>query len=151
MITINQETTNKVILDVETSVSNPYFLIRFTNCTVNISTIALFQMQSQGSFYIIHIVEVGEGGTEDKVNGELRLGPAGDWEAEIWAQASSTNLNPNLADEFISEDDIIVISSGCSYSSDDDACPTITEIDGGDSGVDTQFNEVNGLLDGCSA
>lgn len=151
MITVSQSSTNKIVLDISTSVSNPYFLIRFTNCAVNISTIALFAMQSSGSFYIIHIVEVGENGTEDKVNGKLRLGPSGDWQAEIWAQASSTNLNPNLANEFIEEIEVIVKSSGCVYTSDDDACPTITEIDGGDSGSDTQFIGVNGLLDGCSA
>jgi hypothetical protein len=151
MITVSQDSTNKIVLDVTTSVTSPYFLIRFTNCTVNISTIALFALQSSGSFYIIHIVEVGEGGVTDPVNGELRLGPAGDWQAEIWAQTSSTNLNPNLADEFLEEIDVIVIASGCTYSSDDDGCPTIDEIDGGDSGSDLQFNEINGLLDGCSA
>jgi hypothetical protein len=151
MITVNQSSTNKIVLDVTTSVSSPYFLIRFTNCTVNISTIALFARQSSASFYIIHIIEVGEGGTESKVNGRLRLGPAGAWTAEVWAQTSSTNLNSNLADEYLDEFDVVVISSGCTYSSDDDACPTITEIDGGSSSGDTQFNEVNGLLDGCSS
>lgn len=31
------------------------------------------------------------------------------------------------------------------------AVPTITMIDGGNSGDDTQFDDVNGLLDGCGA
>jgi hypothetical protein len=152
MITIYQNRTNKVILDVTTDIVNPYFLIRFTNCALNISKIALFEMQSNGSWFIIHIIEVGENGTEDLVNGEIKLGQTGDWEAGVWGQTSSTNLNPNLADEFLGDIDIIVLGDGCSYDNGDtDSCPTITEIDGGDSGSDAQFININGLLDGCNS
>jgi hypothetical protein len=151
MITINQNSENRIILNVSTSVSNPYFLIRFTNCTINISTIALFKTQSDFGFYIINIIEVGQNGIEDKVNGKLKLGPTGNWQSEVWAQASSTNLNPNMADEYLGDMETVVIGTSCGYNSDNDSCPTILEINGGDSGGDSQFIEINGLLDGCNS
>ncbi|HET6224671.1 MAG TPA: hypothetical protein VFF27_00235 [Bacteroidia bacterium] len=151
MITVTQDSTNKIMLKVTTAISSPYFLINFTNCYTNRSTVALFQNRnSNGSYYLIWIVEVGENGTEDKVNGQLKLGPSGDWQADVYVQSSSMNLNTNQA-TFIETIDVIVKSSGCVYTSDDDACPDITEIDGGSLALgDSQFSVVNGLLDGCS-
>jgi hypothetical protein len=149
MITINQETTNKVILDVTTDEVDPYFLIQFTNCYTNRSTTALFHNLSN-KYFLIWIVEVGENGTEDKVNGELKLAPTGDWQADVYVQTSSTNLNINQA-TFLQTIDVIVKGSGCPYISGDDGCPEIYEIDGGDSGSDEQFYIINGLLDGCGA
>lgn len=151
MITVTQSSTNKIMLDVTTAISSPYFLINFTNCYTNRSTVALFENRnSNSSYYLIWIIEVGENGTEDKVNGRLKLGPSGDWEADIYAQTSSTNLNTNQA-TFIETVDVIVKSSGCVYTGADDACPDITEIDGGSLALgDNQFVSVNGLLEGGS-
>lgn len=93
MITVIQGSVNKVILDVTTVISSPYFLIKFTNPYDCVTFNALFQNRSTtDSYYLIWIEEVGEGGTESLVNGQVRLSPSGMYEIEIYAQASSTNL-----------------------------------------------------------
>jgi hypothetical protein len=94
MITVIQDSTNKIMLDVSTVIASPYFLIQFKNPYDCVTFTALFQNQnSDCSYYLIWIVEVGEGGVEDRVNGEIRLSPSGMYEIKIYAQASSSNLD----------------------------------------------------------
>lgn len=110
MITVIQGRTNKVILDVTTSITSPYFLIKFTNPYDCTAFTALFQNRSTtGSFYIIWIEEVGATGTVSNVNGEVRLSPSGMYELEIYAQASSSNLDTDNA-TFIEYNLLTVIS-----------------------------------------
>lgn len=111
MITVIQDSTNKIILDVTTSVTSPYFLIKFTNPYDCTTFTALFQNRSTtDSYYLIWIVEVGDGGVASNVNGQVRLAPSGTYEIDIYAQTSSTNLNTALANEYIGEDKLIVIN-----------------------------------------
>jgi hypothetical protein len=98
MITVIQGSINKVVLDLTTVISSPYFLIKFTNPFDCVSFTALFENRSStDSYYLIWIEEVGEGGTEDLVNGQIRLSPSGTYEIEIYEQVSSSNLNVSLA------------------------------------------------------
>jgi hypothetical protein len=98
MITIIQGTTNRIMLDVSTDITDPYFLIQFTNPYSGKSFTALFENQNSGcSYYLIDIIEVGEDGTADNVNGRIRLSPFGQYELQIYAQMSSTNLDVDNA------------------------------------------------------
>jgi hypothetical protein len=93
MITVIQDRVNKIILDVTTVISSPYFLVKFTNPYDCVTFTALFQNRSTTeSYYLIWLEEVGEGGTESLANGQVRLSPSGMYEIEIYVQASSTNL-----------------------------------------------------------
>lgn len=93
MITVTQGSTNAAMLDVTTAIASPYFLIKFTNPYDCVTFNALFQNRSTtDSYYVIWIEEVGEGGTESLVNGQVRLSPSGMYEIEVYAQASSSNL-----------------------------------------------------------
>jgi hypothetical protein len=93
MITVTQGSTNAVVLDVTTAIASPYFLIKFTNPYDCVTFNALFQNRSTtDAYYLIWIEEVGDGGVESLVNGQVRLIPSGMYEIEIYAQASSSNL-----------------------------------------------------------
>jgi hypothetical protein len=112
MLTVTQDSTNKVVLNVTTTVLSPYFLIKFTNPFDCTTFTALFENKSTtSSYYLIWIEEVGGGGTESNVDGQIRLSPSGTYEIEIYAQTSSSNLDVSLADEFIVENLLIVINS----------------------------------------
>lgn len=109
VINVRQNQDNIVNLSVETSVTNPYFLITFTNCFTQASFSALFEeIAGETSYYTINIEEVGKDGTIDYVNGKVKLSPAGSWELVVYAQTSSTNLEPSLADENLGSYDLIV-------------------------------------------
>lgn len=98
MITVIQNSINKIVLDVTTVITSPYFLIKFTNPYDCDNFTALFvNRNTTDSYYIIWIEEVGEGGTASNVNGQVRLSPSGTYEIKIYAQASSTNLDVSLA------------------------------------------------------
>jgi hypothetical protein len=108
MITITQGITNRIMLDLSTGDS--YFLIQFKNPYDCVTFTALFENQNSScSYYLIHIVEVGEGGTEDLVNGEVRLSPSGMYELKIYKQSSSSNLDIANA-TFIQNDLLTVIN-----------------------------------------
>lgn len=110
MITVIQDSTNKIILDITTAITSPYFLIQFKNPYDCVTFTALFENKnSECSYYLIWITEVGEGGTEDRVNGEIRLSPSGMYEIKIYAQASSSNLDIANA-TFIKNDLLTVIN-----------------------------------------
>lgn len=109
VIKIRQNQDNIVNLSVETSVTDPYFLITFTNPFTTASFNALFhEIPGESSYYTINIEEVGRNGTIDYVNGKVKLSPAGSWELVVYAQTSSTNLDPALADENLGSYDLIV-------------------------------------------
>jgi hypothetical protein len=107
MITVTQDSTNKIVLDVESSYPN--FLIKFTNPYDCETFTALFQPTETGSYYIIEIIEVGSG-VVSEVNGRVRLSPSGTYELEIYSQTSTSNLDVSLANETIGEDLLIVIN-----------------------------------------
>lgn len=109
VINVRQAQDNFIPLNVETSVLNPYFLITFTNPYTNASFNALFSVvDSDVSYYTINIEEVGSSGTVDYSNGKVQLSPAGSWEIIVYAQSSSTNLDPGASDETVGSYDLIV-------------------------------------------
>lgn len=114
MITVIQNSTNKVILDVTTAITSPYFLIKFTNPYDCTTFTALFENKSTtDSYYLIWIVEVGADGTVSNATGNVRLSPSGMYEVDIYAQSSSTNLDIVLTDEFIESKLLTVIGVDC--------------------------------------
>lgn len=116
MITIKQEQVNYVIIDFPFTVVNPYFLIEFVNCFNGNTFTAIFDNLEDDdcSYARIRVTEVGPTGTVNYLTGNIKLSPAGEWTANIYAQTSSTNLDTNLADEFLGTEDVFVkIGDSC--------------------------------------
>jgi hypothetical protein len=108
MITVTQNRTNKVVLNVQSNYPN--FLIKFTNPFDCTTFTALFVPTVSSTYYIINLIEVGSGATSH-VNGRVSLSPSGAYELEIYSQTSTTNLNVASANQTIGEDTLIVINS----------------------------------------
>lgn len=104
-VKITQDSTNDCIftLSEKTTVGNPYYLFSFTCDTQK--TIKNFLCADisveKNRYNEFTIIEVGEGGTENLLVGEVRLNPPMFWSYTIYAQTSPTNLDPDLADEIV--------------------------------------------------
>jgi len=98
-IVLQRATTNEKIaltLTEKTTISNAYYLFVFESD------------QTKQSYYVIgnqtlnstriNLFTITEG-VSDPVNGSLILGHDGFYKYTVYAQTSSTNLNPDLADE----------------------------------------------------
>jgi len=82
---------------------------------------SLRSLQTELTVYVIasNVVQVGsntffritEGDTPDALNGTITLSPSGQWEMNVYEQASSTNLDPDNA-TFVSNEIVKVISNG---------------------------------------
>lgn len=97
MIIINKNSVNTVIttLTEKVSISNPYFLFRFTS---DYSREQVIFLASNVSAYTdrydkFSITETS--GTTDLSNGVISLTPTGEWTYEIFQQTSSSNLDIN--------------------------------------------------------
>lgn len=100
---IDTRTINRVSLSgITTSLSPLFFLIRFTskvNCNLNF--VGLFANIDEDCDVNLFDLEEVAPGNVDAVNGKVNFSLFGDWDVEIWGQTSSTNLDPNLADEVL--------------------------------------------------
>lgn len=119
MIQITQGATNTVVVTLteKTTVSNPKYLFSFippAGDTVNF--LAADTSSYTARYNEFSIVEVGEGGTEDLLNGEVRLAENGFWEYRIYAQTSSSNLDPDSADELVEVGTVKVNGNSVTYS-----------------------------------
>lgn len=90
---LTQDTVNKIRLDVDSALADPYFLIVFTCVTENKTITAIFENRNLDcDFFLIYINDVTNYGTVNALSGIIALTPSGTWSANIYAQASSTNL-----------------------------------------------------------
>jgi len=60
-------------------------------------------------FLVLSVTEAGRTGTEDKVNGKLKLTPAGGHTLNIYEQSSLTNLAPALATKIFGIEEVNII------------------------------------------
>jgi hypothetical protein len=118
MILINRDSANTVVLRLyeNVTISTPTFLFSFTsqeNEQVNfISADVSIYPNSYNKFVI---TEIGTG-VENFLTANIILQPTGQWKYEVYAQSSTTNLNPANADEIL-ESGIVIVK--------DDANPVV--------------------------
>lgn len=103
MIVISQEKENRIALRVESTIDNPYFLIVFTNNITCDVTRAVFEnLKEVGCDYsVINIIETA--GVYDPNIGDVSLSHAGTWTMDVYSQTSPSNLDEDLADNYVGE------------------------------------------------
>ena len=106
MFAIVQGTARRVRLNVTNSLG--YFLIKFTNQYNLDEVLAVFQNLGSTLKPIILITDSGGYGTPNPLDGEVNLNVIGNWEAKIYSQSSSTNLNVDLATNLLSTTTVFV-------------------------------------------
>ena len=143
MISIKKSATNVIPLDVV--VSKDYLLLQFVDLYKHSQRIALCTPTVVSGLNTVSVIE--KGGEINQLIGEVNLFPLGDWRLNVYQQDSSSNLDTSNAD-FIGQLKVTVFSTDC-LENDPCQCPVITEIDGGNASGD--FDDINGLLDGCGA
>lgn len=129
MIKIQRSTTNPVFLTLseKTTITDPTYLFSFINQTTKVAKNFICDSTSdtdRGQQF--NIVEVGLG-TEDLLNGEIKLLSNGTYNYYIYAQSSTSNLDPDDADEMV-ENGIVIIDgeSEITYVSPSDDTDTYT-------------------------
>lgn len=129
MIKIQRSTTNIVFLTLseKTTITDPTYLFSFINQTTKDAKNFICNSTSdtdRGQHF--NIVEVGSG-TEDLLNGEIKLLSNGTYNYYIYAQSSTSNLNPDDANEMV-ESGIVIIDgeSEITYVSPSDDTDTYT-------------------------
>jgi len=90
MFSVVQNSTRKVKLTYNNSLG--YFLIKFVNPFNNDIVYSIFENKGSALKPIIEVVDTGDA-TPDPLAGEVRLNVLGNWNAFIYKQASSSNLN----------------------------------------------------------
>ena len=112
MIRIERDSINVVVVTLteKVTITSPTFLFSFKsqeNNTVNfIASDVSTQTERYNQF---SIEEVGSNtGNIDYLNGKVQLLPQGQWRYTIYAQTSTTNLNPSLANEIVETGIVIV-------------------------------------------
>lgn len=94
MYTIRQDTANKLTLPF---VSNyDYLLIVFTNRCFE--SVGIFENTAGlNCDYEVIINEVGQSGTSNPTNGDVKISPQSTWKASVYGQDNNTNLFPEYA------------------------------------------------------
>jgi hypothetical protein len=90
MFSVVQNSTRKVKLTYNNSLG--YFLIKFVNPFNNDIVYSIFENKGSSLKPIIEVVDTGDV-APDPLAGEVRLNVLGNWNAFIYKQASSSNLN----------------------------------------------------------
>ena len=101
-MTIVQSATNNLIFYKVSSLANPYYLVRLVNRVTADEFVFLDQSIDGNPFVILQLVEPGKDGTNDAVNGTLKV-DTGSYYIYLYDQESSTNLDYSLSNELLSE------------------------------------------------
>lgn len=127
MIVINQGEVNTVVVTVteKTTISNPKYLFVFLHSLTKTQNTCITADTSQ---YIDRYNRflITESTTQSRLTGTLSLPYAGQWEYTIYAQTSTTNLDPTAADEIV-ETGICTVISGAEPYADTYAVPVNTK------------------------
>lgn len=104
MVLLNKNAINSVILTLteKVTINNPYFLFEFTHDQTNtvsycISTDLSIYPNRYNQFMIT------EKNNPNALNGEVNLIYTGYYKYKVYAQSSSTNLNPSNANELVEQ------------------------------------------------
>lgn len=92
--------------------SFPYYLVEFTNTYTCTTFTAIFQDKRNCAPVQLEIDEVCSSAVDPSI-GKINFNYTGEWNANIYAQNSSTNLDFNLADEFVASRELLVYLKGC--------------------------------------
>ena len=111
-MTITQNQTNDLIFYASSSLSSPYYLVRMVNQTTNKEFAYIVSDLASCDFVVSQMIEPGEGGSDDAVNGQLKL-DTGFYILYLYDQASSTNLDYTLSNE-------LLLTESCYVYSDED-------------------------------
>ena len=111
-MTITQNTTNDLIFYAKSSLSSPYYLIRMVNQNTNKEFAYIVTDLASCPFVVAQMTEPGRTGSDDAVNGTLKL-DTGFYHIYLYDQASSTNLDYTLSNE------LLVTEIGYVYSDED--------------------------------
>lgn len=110
-IKINVSSANTVYLTLyeKTTVVNPTYLFNFVNASaegvvknfiaIDTQTYALLVDGARNKFTITEVAS----GAENLLTGSVHLAPTGQWNYKIYAQSSTTNVDPTLATELVEE------------------------------------------------
>lgn len=114
MIKIERDSANTVVLTLteRTTISTPTYLFSFRSLEGDYKNFIAEDVSVQTERYNKFVItEVGTGGTEDLLTGEVILLPTGFWSYTVYAQTSTTNLVPADADEIVERGKVLVQDS----------------------------------------
>lgn len=116
MQTITRGSANTVVftLTERVTLDSPYFLVRVNSRSTNITKRFILPANASGSTSRYDQFTITESTTEDLPNGTVSL-TAGDWSYKIYEQASSTNLDENLAGTLLEEGFLRVLRTDDTY------------------------------------
>lgn len=121
-LTLYRNTENTVYLTLyeKTTISDPKYLFSFKSANTNGVTknficqeLQTTAMLLDGAWNKFTITEV-DSGSEDLTTGEVHLLPCGQWNYSVYAQSSSSNLDPAAADELLEQGIATVVLSAIS-------------------------------------
>lgn len=108
-MTITQNQTNDLIFYASSSLSSPYYLVRMINQTTNKEFVYIVSDLASCPFVVAQMIEPGEGGVDDAVNGQLKI-DSGFYYLYLYDQTSSSNLDYTLSNELLLTESCYVFS-----------------------------------------
>jgi len=105
--TVNQNIA--LTLTEKTTISNPTYLFEFESDQTKLKYYVISTDTSVAK-QRINIFSIEEG-IDNPTNGQLILGPVGFYQYKIYAQTSTTNLDPDLSDEMVEQGKMKLIES----------------------------------------
>lgn len=110
MIIINKGQTNNIALNLQAvTYSSPKYLFNLINDITNVAVNFIGTDSSSTTAYNKFSIE--ETTSTDFYNSKVNLNPSGFWTYNIYAQTSSTNLEPSLALNFLETGKVSVVST----------------------------------------
>ena len=114
---IEQGASNTILHEGRETLASPYFLLEFFSVSTRLYNYVI-TTNSGNSFgpLLLEFEEV-SGGTADPEAGTVILSPPGNWKLSVYEQASSTNVDPDLASRRVGQpQQVTVDGTACSPS-----------------------------------
>jgi hypothetical protein len=99
-MTITQNTTNDLIFYAASSLTSPYYLVRLVNQITNKEFSFIVTDLASCSFIVAEMTEPGRTGSDDAINGTIKL-DTGFYYLYLYDQVSSSNLDYTLSNELL--------------------------------------------------
>lgn len=111
MIKIERDTVNNrfLTLSEKTTINSPTYLFSFVNSTTKIAKNFICPTVTDTDRGQEFNLEEVTSGTEDLLNGKFKLPSNGTYSYYIYAQESTTNLNPDDADELVEQGRMLIV------------------------------------------
>lgn len=108
---INQDQTNDLIFYVKSALPSPYYLVYLVSKITSETYSFIVTDLADCDFVVSQMTEPGYSGTNDAVNGILKIN-SGSYELYLYDQASSSNLDYTLSNSLLTQLDLYVYSDG---------------------------------------